>query len=703
MRILKKISGTADSIKSKIRNSSVKTKRITIAVTYFVVLLVLIAIEISPFGYRVTAGQPSPREIVAPRTVQYIDETKTEEQKEAAAAGVQDVYDYDKNVSKETTDEIKYFFQKINEVYPLDMDLAEKVAQVEEKVGDSVDPAIIQAILQLPAETVQNLYTPSVEVARSVMGEQIKNEELDQARELARVEALEFSEDPNVQNVSGEVAASFIEPNSIFNAEETEKRKEAAREAVSPVITTVLEGEVIVGKGEIVTDEQATLLKTLGFRSPVFSGLNIVYFSSFILLLITALGLFIARYRKDIYDNLNMMVLLGTLLVIYTVFAKLAAIAAGSWSPSWSFVVPTAAIAIITAVLVDRVVAIVMVVLCALLTGAVTGGNFTMVAVALLGGFYPSIAVSRLSTRYELRRASLFTALWVAFVAFGVTILSQYRQDFLLNTGIGFLNGFISSVVAMGLLPFLESTMKVTTNPWLLEIASPEQELLKELSMKAPGTYSHSVMVANLAEAAAREIGSDPLMARVASYYHDIGKTKRAQFFIENQPEGSNPHNDISPNLSSLIITSHVKDGVDMLNKEGLPKDIIDIIKQHHGTSVVKYFYQKALDDSDNENIDENRFRYHFEKPKSKTAAILMLADAVEAAARTLPSTSASAIEQMVSRIVDDKIGDGQLDDCDITFKDISEIKNVFSKILISTYHPRITYPKTPSVQGAKK
>ncbi|MBN2167910.1 MAG: HDIG domain-containing protein [Actinobacteria bacterium] len=703
MQIIKRIYATSGRFIDKVNNSSIKNKRISIVIVFTVFMLMLIALEISPFGYRIKEGEPSPRDVIAPKTVQYIDKTKTDEQRQAAAAGVQDVYEYKTDVSKQVTDDIKYFFQKIYDVYPLDLDIAEKVRQVKEKVGDAVDPAIIEAILQLPGETVQNSYAPTVETAKKVMDEQVKPDELEQAKELARIDATEFSKDPAIQVIAGEIASNYIKPNSNFNAEETEKRKTAAREAVSPVITTVLEGETIIGKGQIVSSEQASLLKTLGFRSPVFSGLNILYFGSFILLIIAALAMFISKYRKDIYENPKVLVLLGILLVVYTIFAKIAAIAAGSSSPRYCFIVPTAAIAIITAVLVDRVVAIVMVVLCALLTGAVTGGNFTMVAVALLGGFYPSIAVSRMSTRYELRRASLYTAIWVAFVAFGVSILSQYRQDFLIITGIGFLNGFVSSIVAMGLLPFLETTMKVTTNPWLLEIASPEQELLKELSMKAPGTYSHSVMVANLAEAAAREVGSDPLVARVAAYYHDIGKTKRAQFFIENQPEGSNPHNDISPNLSSLIITSHVKDGIEMLNKHGLPKDIIDVIKQHHGTSIVKYFYEKAMEDNENENVDENRFRYHFEKPRSKTAAILMLADAVEATARTLPSTSASAIEQMVSRIVDDKIDDGQLDECDITFGDISKIKNIFSKILISTYHPRITYPKTPNSQGARK
>ena len=247
-------------------------------------------------------------------------------------------------------------------------------------------------------------------------------------------------------------------------------------------------------------------------------------------------------------------------------------------------------------------------------------------------------------------------------------------------------------MIAVGSLPFLETTFAVTTNPWLLELASPEQDLLKELSMKAPGTYSHSVMVANLAEAAAREVGSDPMFARVAAYYHDVGKIKRPQFFVENQPPQMSPHGEMSPNLSALIITSHVKDGVGLLESNHIPPDIIETVRQHHGTGLVKYFYDRASDE-EGKPADESRFRYHFDKPRAKTAGILLLADAVEAVARTMEKPTPPAIEQMVERIVNSKLEDGQLDECDLSFSDIKKIKKVFSRNLISTYHPRIRLP----------
>jgi putative nucleotidyltransferase with HDIG domain len=286
-------------------------------------------------------------------------------------------------------------------------------------------------------------------------------------------------------------------------------------------------------------------------------------------------------------------------------------------------------------------------------------------------------------------------------VAFIASALTQIRLDLLLHTGIGFLNGAICAIVAMGALPFLETTFRVTTNTWLLELASPEQELLKELSMKAPGTYSHSVMVANLAEAGAREVDSDPMLARVASYYHDVGKMKRAQFFVENQPTGSNPHNSISPNLSSLVITSHVKDGVEMLEKNNFPPELVNIVRQHHGTGIIRYFYEQALEGQGQSAVDESRFRYHFEKPRGKTAGILLLADAVEATARTLNQPSVSTIEQLVDRIVEDKLEDGQLDECSLTFSDVTKTKKVFKKILINAYHIRVEYPIAKGM-GAK-
>ncbi|MBU4240589.1 MAG: HDIG domain-containing protein [Actinobacteria bacterium] len=673
------------------------------AAVTFLFVVAIISVEISPFGYRILVGKPSPRDIVAPRTVQYIDEVKTDEQRESAAEAVQDVYVRDNSVAGKVEKSLEGFFAAVEQVDAMDISVQEKVNRLVSMFSGEIDAAVAEGALSMSARQRSSVQEASLEVIKRVMEGRVTGDTMDRAAQEAEAIAVEVSTDPAVRGLSVLIAASFIQPNSVINEKETEKRREAARDAVTTVVTTWLEGEVIVEKEDVVTARQVALLKSLGFKKPTFTPINLLYFGMFALLLLGMFGMYLAKYRRVIYDSPGLLFLLGVLVVVFTALAKIIAIAAGYLSPSWGYIMPAAVVAIVAAVLMDTAVAIVLVIICSLVTGVVTGGNYSLTAFVLLGGFFPTLIVSGQSSRHELRWAGVYTSLWVALAALGTCAITQFRQGLILNTAIGFANGFLCMIVAMGLLPFLETTFRVTTSTRLLELASPEQELLKELSMKAPGTYSHSVMVANLAEAAAREIGGDPMLARVAAYYHDVGKLKRLQFFIENQPANSSPHNRITPNLSALVITSHVKDGVEMVKRHHLPPDIVDIIEQHHGTSVVRFFYDRAVEAADGGPVDLDRFRYHFPKPRRRTAGILLLADAVEATARTLNRPSSAAIEQMVNRIVDGKIADGQLDESGITFSDVNKIRGVFSKILISAYHPRIEYPAILNSGGGKK
>jgi cyclic-di-AMP phosphodiesterase PgpH len=684
---------TLDRSRTRLRKMPLGRRRLAVGLATFALLLLILSIEISPFGFLVEAGKPSPRTILAPRTVQYLDKARTAEERKAAAATVEDVYVTDKAATEKVTRNISELYTALDEISGLPLTLQEKAGMVAQRTGTALTASDIEALLGLTSEQRSAMRDSALKIAGMVMEDQITQETLDKAREKAMSIALEPPVDATIQKLTAETAATFLAANARLDRIETERRRTAARDAVKEVITTKLQGEVVVNKGEVVTEEQLELLKTLGFRRSTFTPLNILYTSVIVLLILGAASMFLERYRRTYFDSPGLLALMGSMIVVFAIIAKVLTVASRSWSPFWGYLLPTAAVAMIAAVLFDTGLSIVMVVVCALVTGVVTGGNFSLVAFALLGGFFPALYISRHSTRHELRRAGLYTAFWVAAVAFGATALTQLNQGLLVNTGIGFLNGALCTIAALGSLPFLETTFRITTNTWLLELASPEQELLKELSRKAPGTYSHSVMVANLAEGAAREVGSDPMMARVAAYYHDVGKMLRPQFFVENQPEGSSMHDGISPNLSALVITSHVRDGVEMLEKDHLPPSLVEIIRQHHGTSLVRYFYERAVDDALDEQVEESRFRYHFEKPKSRTAGILMLADSVEAGARAMQKPSASAIEQAVERIVNGKLEDGQLDECDLTFSDIVKIKKVFARILIGTHHPRIIYP----------
>ncbi len=298
--------------------------------------------------------------------------------------------------------------------------------------------------------------------------------------------------------------------------------------------------------------------------------------------------------------------------------------------------------------------------------------------------------------RNDIIYISLYIAVINVILAFSAGfILSNSVIDVGKKALFSFIGSIISAVLTIGFLPLLESTFDIVTTMKLLELSNPNHPLLKTLLIKAPGTYHHSVLVGNLAEVAAEIVGGDPILARVAAYYHDIGKTKRPYFFKENQVGRENPHDKISANLSALIIISHVKDGLEISREHKIPKIIQDIIQQHHGNSLVKYFYITAKNKCERpDQIDENHFRYDGPVPETKEAAIIMLADGVEAAVRSINDPTNEKIKAMVEKIIKDRLDEGQLDNCELTLKNIKNIKESFLKVLTGIYHQRIEYPE---------
>jgi len=260
----------------------------------------------------------------------------------------------------------------------------------------------------------------------------------------------------------------------------------------------------------------------------------------------------------------------------------------------------------------------------------------------------------------------------------------------------GLVNGVMSAVIVTGVLPIFENTFKITTDISLLELADLNHPLLKDMVMEAPGTYHHSLVVGNLAEAACEAIGANSLLARVGSYFHDIGKIEKASYFSENQSIDGSAHDKLSPTMSSLIITNHVKNGVELAQKHKLNKKIIDIIKQHHGTGLVFYFFKRALEKIPDEVVGEQSFRYPGPKPQTKEAACVLLADSVEAASRALDEPTPSRIKGLVRKIINNKFIDGQLDECDLTLRDLEKISEVFIHILTGIFHTRVEYPEEP-------
>jgi putative nucleotidyltransferase with HDIG domain len=288
--------------------------------------------------------------------------------------------------------------------------------------------------------------------------------------------------------------------------------------------------------------------------------------------------------------------------------------------------------------------------------------------------------------------------IWVALANVATVITTglieeiEYRQ-ILTDSLLGAVGGVGAAILAIGLLPYLEQSFRITTSENLLNLARPNHPLLQRLLLEAPGTYYHSILVGNLAETAADQIGADPVLSRVGAYYHDVGKIQRPFFFVENQANMENPHTKLSPSLSTMIITSHIRDGLEFCREFKLPEVIADIVGQHHGTSLVSYFYKQAAEGEHGECIIEEDFRYEGPKPQTKEAALIMLADSCEAAVRAIGNPNVTRIENTVRRIINERLRDGQLNECDLTLRDLNMIGDIFIRVLCSTCHSRVEYP----------
>jgi putative nucleotidyltransferase with HDIG domain len=351
-------------------------------------------------------------------------------------------------------------------------------------------------------------------------------------------------------------------------------------------------------------------------------------------------------------------------------------------------------------------IAILVTVILSFLISFIPGGEMNYTIVLIVSGIVSIYSIRSATQRSSLTRAGLMIA-GVNIVAISALGLINNENYYLIlkDNLWGILNGFLAVILTIGILPFLESFFDITTSFKLMELSNPNQPLLKKLIVEAPGTYHHSIVVGNLSETAAEEIGGNGLLARVGALYHDIGKIKRPYFFIENQEAYKNIHDDLEPSLSALVIASHVKEGVELANKNKLPKDIINIITQHHGTGLITYFFHRALQENGAsvEEVAEENYRYSGPKPQTKETAIILLADSLEAATRTLTNPTPSRIKNLVKEIIQKNLENGQLEECDLTLKDLDKIGDSFSRILTGMFHSRVEYPDDDLIKKLKE
>jgi putative nucleotidyltransferase with HDIG domain len=501
------------------------------------------------------------------------------------------------------------------------------------------------------------------------------------------------------------VVQKLVRPNLTFNQSETEARKRAASEAVLPVLLQVKRGEMIVREGERVTAEQIRKLHALQSSADGFkmarsaAGLMLS-----ILLLFYVVHRFakanIRKYHPEQRDLIFLMAVFIGLFAIAKVgiFISTALQSAFPYidSACYYYLLPFAAGAMLVRIVLNSEVAYVFSLLLALLLGLLFGNNLFISLYVLVGSVTAAHWVRHSQARSNLYRAGWYLALVNMVMVLAIYALSDnaFNEQVLYRLGFTFVGAFGCAMVVNGTIPLVESLFKYTTDFKLMELANMNTPILRELMVQAPGTYHHSIVVGNLVENAAEAIGANPLMARVAAYYHDIGKIKKPLYFAENMQPSENRHDKLAPSMSALILISHVKDGVELAKEHKLGHDLIEIIRQHHGTALIKFFYDKAQQREKDGQVNEQDYRYPGPKPQTREAALIMLADAVEAAGRTLSDPTPARIQGMVQKIINNIFIDGQLDECELTLKDLHEIAKSFNRILSGIFHQRIEYPE---------
>ncbi|WP_373657457.1 HD family phosphohydrolase [Sporomusa acidovorans] len=651
--------------------------------------MLCLSADFIPEKISLEVGQVSDRDVIAPRTVSYVDSAKTKKLELEVMASVANVYDMDIAVMTKAEEDVKNIFH-VAQAVQIDKTLT--IEQKKEKLTHELPVilsiSVVNGLANLDEAGLVKAEDYTKSILRKYLQRGIRDDDLDIARKQVVLEAEELGLGKEAEAVVAGIAQTLIRPNFILNVRETDKRKQAALANMESVRETVKKGQILVRRGDIVTNEQIQVMEELGLYAGNISEVRILGLTIFVLLVMGISLAYLYKFAPHVYENNMVLLLLGLIVLVTLLIGKVAHYYS-------DFAAPMAAGALLTAILIDSRVGLLISVIMAMFFGVIVDHDLRSVASALIGGMAGVYSVTKMAHGYSLTKAGVWIAAINLLVIGSTGLIQQLNGTEVLLQGLmGAISGIMSAVITTGLLPYLEHAFNITTPIKLLDLAKPNHPLLQRLLLDAPGTYHHSVLVGNLAETAAVTVGADPVVVRVGAYYHDIGKIKRPYFFIENQSGCENPHDKIAPSLSTLIVTSHIKDGLDLCKDYKLPQVIVDIIQQHHGTTLVSFFYKRATENEHGECVIEADFRYEGPTPQTKEAALIMLADACEAAVRSISKPNVNRIEATVRKIIRERLQEGQLDDCNLTLRDLRVIGDVFIRLLSSMFHSRIEYPE---------
>lgn len=675
-----------------------------------IIVYLLMLTGVSPEKYDIAFLQPSNETIRSVKTVE--DPIKTEEERNRIASEVENVYQFSEQSGEKSAALVTSIFDLIQDVKTSDTYdselMEENISQVRENLsvlgtegeGLRFSDDAISSLLLMENNDLMELRNSVTSTVSSIMSDPIRVEEVATAKnDIERRLRGDLSIPENVLPTVVFIGRFSIVENEVLNKELTEERVEQVKASVEP--TKILQGQVIVREGQIVDREIYRQLKLVGMLDNQSSLKPAIGLFLFIALCMWLFYVQLKKWNADKDEKQRVLIVSMLIFILSVTGMKLISLVSENFDLTIAFLFPTALAPMLVRSLINERFGVLMAFLTAAVAGIIFQEGYSSVLqmeialYILFGGLAGLYVIQGIDKRSHLLQTSMAVAVVnLVFMAFYL-LMNQtvYGLSELLFYGIAaFTSGLLSGALTIGLLPFFESAFGLISAMKLIELSNPNHPLLKKILTETPGTYHHSVMVANLADAACESIGADGLLARVGCYYHDIGKTKRPGFFIENQMSHANPHDSLPPETSRDIILAHGTDGANMLQKHKMPKEIVDIAEQHHGTSLLKYFYIKAKEEG--HDINEADYRYAGPKPQKKETAIISIADSVEAAVRSMKEPTQEKIQGIVHAIIKDKLHDGQFDECDLTIKELKTVERVLCETLNGIFHSRIEYPQ---------
>lgn len=706
--------------------NKIKNHRYIRFILFFLLGLItfgLLVTNVMPDDIEIESGAISAQDIRSPVTIENIKETERVQQQ--AADNVEPVYSLKSRYADNQVERINDVYQTVRlvllevrdqrgeimnigdteaaeeseqEVWSMEEQVEELRSRISPEIGERISEESLVTFLNASSEELQAAQETTAAAVYDVMMEEVGVGEVQDARNEVESIIREASLRNALIDAMAELARRAITANYMIDDEATQEAREAAADAVEPAM--IREGQLLVEEGQVITAEVYEDLNLAGLTEDTYSYGPYAGLALIITLMMLMLSFYLSDAKTTLQSNNTHLLLFMLIYTITLIIMKLTSLLYYTEVTGLMYAVPVAAGTILVSLLLQTRVALFMSFLLAIAasiifnqqTAAIMDYSFGIyVFFSGLAGVFFLSKTNRLT--YMLKTGTQISLVNITVVIALVFLKSLPFSLSELGLYIGFaaLSGYLSIILAVGLLPFFETGFGVLSSSKLIELSNPNKPLLRKILLEAPGTYHHSVVVANLAEGACEAIGANGLLARVGAYYHDIGKTKRPQFFIENQMKIDNPHDKIPPRTSADIIIAHPYDGAEMLKQERIPREIIDIAEQHHGTTLLKYFYYKAKEAG--EDAEEADYRYPGPRAKTKESAIVGIADSVEAAVRSMQSPSYEKMEELVRKIINDRLEDGQFDECDLTLKELHTAFLSICETLKGTFHSRIDYP----------